>query len=356
MSSVADVTAARSQASVRLSLRVSDMLGGVSTRETVRPADGKSQATFERVTIDGERYFLKRSSPNTDWVMRATGDRSHRPYLIWQAGILDRLPRCMDHTIVAMELEGSGDQAELRILMRDVGAYLVPEGDTVVPELQHGSFIEHMAELAVSFWGWQDSIGGLTTMSERVRLFDYRNIARELARADPAETILCADSGLRALGKRAPRLATIARAVHDDPTILTAPLAATPVTFLHGDWKMGNLGSHPDGRTILLDWALPGSGPVCWDLCWYLALNRARLPETKESTIARFRVALERRGVEVSSWFDTQLDLCTIGIMATFGWEKALGDDAELRWWERRVLDAAVRQNLDLRALRKHAV
>jgi hypothetical protein len=29
-------------------------------------------------------------------------------------------------------------------------------------------------------------------------------------------------------------------------------------------------------------------------LCWYLALNRARLPETKEATIARCRHALER--------------------------------------------------------------
>jgi hypothetical protein len=235
--------------------------------------------------------------------------------------------------------------------MRDVGAYLVPEGDAIVPEVQHGSFIDHMADLAVSFWGWRDSIGGMTTMPERIRLFDYRNITRELARADPAEAILRADSGWRTLWKRAPQLATIARAVQNDPTILTAPLAGTPVTFLHGDWKMGNLGSHPDGRTILLDWALPGSGPVCWDLCWYLALNRARLPETKELTIARFRDALKRRGVQVSGWFDTQLDLCTIGIMATFGWEKALGDDTELRWWERRVLDAVAKQNLDLQAV-----
>jgi hypothetical protein len=46
-------------------------------------------------------------------------------------------------------------------------------------------------------------------------------------------------------------------------------------------------------------------------------------------TIARFRDALEGRDVEVSGWFDTQLDLCSIGIMANFGWEKALGDDAE---------------------------
>jgi hypothetical protein len=184
--------------------------------------------------------------------MRAAGDHRHRPYLIWQAGILDRLPHCRDHPIVAMELDGSGDQAELCILMRDVGAYLVPEGDAIVPEVQHGSFIDHMADFAVSFWGWRDSIGGLTTVSERIRLFDHRNITCELARADPAETILRADSGWRSLWERAPRLATIAWAVHDDPTILTARLAATPVTFLHGDWKMGNLGSHTDRRTIVL--------------------------------------------------------------------------------------------------------
>lgn len=97
---------------------------------------------------------------------------------------------------------------------------------------------------------------------------------------------------------------------------------------------MGNLGTHPGGRTVLLDWTLPGWGPACW----YLALDRARLPESKEATIFRFQAALERLGVDVSSWFDAQLDLCTVGVMTTFAWEKALGDDSELRCWERRVL------------------
>lgn len=120
----------------------------------------------------------------------------------------------------------------------------------------------------------------------------------------------------------------------------------TPTTFLHGDWKMGNLGSHRDGRTILLDWAYPGAGPACWDLCWYLALNRARLPESKQDSIDRFRRALERRAVVTDGWWQEQLDLCTIGIMATFGWEKALGDDAELSWWEHRVVTAARRHGI----------
>ena len=97
---------------------------------------------------------------------------------------------------------------------------------------------------------------------------------------------------------------------------------------------MGNLGSYPDGRTILIDWAYPGEGPACWDLAWYLALNRARLPESKELTIEAFRTALDRYGIDTNGWFDRQLDLCLLGMMATFGWEKALGEEAELRWWE----------------------
>jgi aminoglycoside phosphotransferase (APT) family kinase protein len=141
-------------------------------------------------------------------------------------------------------------------------------------------------------------------------------------------------------------LSGLARRLHDRPGIITGPLAATPCTFLHGDWKMGNLGTHPDGRTILLDWTLPGAGPACWDLCWYLALNRARLPESKEAAIGRFRAALEAAGVATGGWWDVQLDLCLIAIMATFGWEKALGDAAELSWWERQVVGAAARQGI----------
>ena len=85
-----------------------------------------------------------------------------------------------------------------------------------------------------------------------------------------------------------------------------------------------------DGRTILLDWAYPGSGPALWDLAWYLALNSARLPIDKEATIAAFQDALERRGVRTSGWFDLQLDLCLLGMTACFGWEKAMGADDEL--------------------------
>jgi hypothetical protein len=79
------------------------------------------------------------------------------------------------------------------------------------------------------------------------------------------------------------------------------------------------------------------------DLCWYLALNRARLPEPKETAISRFRAALEERGIDTGGWWQRQVDLCMIGIMATFGWEKALGDPGELGWWQNTVAGAAAR-------------
>jgi len=35
-----------------------------------------------------------------------------------------------------------------------------------------------------------------------------------------------------------------------------------------------------------------------------------------------------------------------IAIMATFGWEKALGDAAELDWWDNKVTEAAARRGI----------
>jgi aminoglycoside phosphotransferase (APT) family kinase protein len=178
-------------------------------------------------------------------------------------------------------------------------------------------------------------------MPERFRFFAPDNIAGELARPDVSPTLRVADEGWRRLDERAPRLAELAIAIHADPEPLARALADTPTTFLQGDWKMGNLGHHPDGRTILLDWAYPGAGPACWDLCWYLALNRARLPISKEATIDGFRAALEERGVATDGWWDRQLGLCLAGMMAAFGWEKAVGDEDELRWWEQAALAGA---------------
>jgi hypothetical protein len=320
---------------------VSELLARASSRRLLRPGDARSGSTFEQVTIDGQSYFLKRLTPRSDWIMRVTGDHVHRPYLVWKAGVMDQVPACIDHTVVAMEVTGEGDDAELSMLMRDIGAYLVPEGDDVISVDQHHNFIDHMAQLSAGFWGWEDTLGGLTTLDQRLRFFAPENIAAELRADEVPGPLAAADQGWHQLRDRSPLLFKVTSAVHEQPSLVSDPLRTTPFTLLQGDWKMGNLGSHPNGRTILLDWAYPGSGPAAWDLCWYVALNRARLPESKEATFARFASALAGAGVETAGWWDTQLGLCVVGIMAAFGWEKALGDDDELAWWEARVASSA---------------
>ena len=157
-----------------------------------------------------------------------------------------------------------------------------------------------MAAVSARFWGWRDGLG-LLPASQRWTFFGPGMLAVECgAGAGPTRSPGWPRRAGR-FAERAGRLAPDVRDVVTDlrhrPWDLATALAATPTTFLHGDWKMGNLGAHPDGRTILLDCAYPGEGPACHELAWYLSVNRARLPEPKEAAIARFRAALESQGV-----------------------------------------------------------
>ncbi|MGO9872496.1 MAG: phosphotransferase family protein [Acidimicrobiia bacterium] len=317
-----------------------ELLAGAEHRVLVTPGDARSGSVFEFVTIDGQRYFAKTLGYRTDWIMRVTGDRDLRTLKIWQAGIMSGAPAQIDHAVVGMAADGENEDALLTILMRDVGNYLIPEGDSTISLETHLGLIDGLAALSARYWDWRDDLG-LTTIEERLRFFAPDNIAAEAAGEDPPAPITVATQGWPRLSEQAPALAELLAAIHADPTPLADAMRGTPSTFLQGDWKMGNLGMHPDGRTILIDWAYPGSGPVCWDLAWYLALNCRRLPVTKEATIASLRAALERRGVSTSGWFELQLDLCLLGMTVCFGWEKAMGDTEELAWWESRAIAGA---------------
>jgi hypothetical protein len=288
------------------------------------------------VEIDGERYFLKVLSAEADWIMRVTGNTTNWEFLVWRAGVYHEVPSVIDHAIVAMALEGG----RLGILMADRTEDLVPPGDDVLPVEQHDRFVEHLAAFHSNFLGWRDTIG-LQDLARRFLFFAPSTIAPELTRPDVPGPIAAAAEGWVRLRERSPRLADLVGRVHADPGALATALADTPQTFVAGDWKLGNLGSRSDGRTVVLDWAYPGEAPLCWELAWYLALNRARLPRSKEETIAAYRRALEQHGVDTGGWWDRQLGLCMVGMMAAMAWEKALGDDAELAWWERAALAGA---------------
>jgi hypothetical protein len=323
---------------IRAATSLDQLLALASDRRLVRPADARSGATFERLTIDGQPYFLKVLSADSDWIMRVTGNTTNWEYRVWQAGLYDRCPPGVDHAMATMVLEPMGAVDQLSMLMHDRGDDLIPPGDEPLSIDEHRSFIQHMAEFHAAYAGWRDTIG-LSHMAGRFRFFAPATIELELRAADVPGPIAVAHQGWARLPDRAPDLHRLVTDIHREPQQLVDALATTPTTFIAGDWKLGNLGRRTDGQTVLLDWAYPGEAPPCWDLMWYLALNRSRLPETKEATIAAYRVELDRHGMDTSGWFERQLGLCTVGIMATFAWEKAVGDDVELAWWQSAALE-----------------
>lgn len=145
------------------------------------------------------------------------------------------------------------------------------------------------------------------------------------------------------LAEVAPVAAAVVTPLARDPGPLVVALAATPQTFVHSNWKLDNLGTDGEGRTVLLDWEQPGRRAALSDLAWYLAINCRRLPQGKQAAIGAYRDALEHCGIDTAPWWDRQLALCLLGALVQFGWEKALGGyDEELAWWEERAV-AAVR-------------
>jgi hypothetical protein len=313
-----------------------DLADAASDRQPLLTGDQKGGSNLERLVVRGEVYVAKHLDLRTDWIMRFTSDLACRPLVAWRAGLFDRLPACIDAAVMACYPGRGLGQAVL--VMRDVGPSLIPEGDAPVSVEQHLLLIDHMAALHASFWGWHDTIG-LLPLSNRLLEFHPQSALREAQRPDCAAVPRIILEGWRRLEQTSPHVSQLVATLHRDPTPLVRALEQTPQTLIHGDWKMGNLGSHSDGRTVLLDWAVPGQAPAALDLTWYLSINRRRLPYGKEQAIEDYACALSRHGVALGAWWNQQLELALLTVMVWFGWEKVFDEPAELGWWEDRVRD-----------------
>ncbi|MBI3734707.1 MAG: hypothetical protein HY259_14810, partial [Chloroflexi bacterium] len=185
-----------------------------------------------------------------------------------------------------------------------------------------------------------------------------------------------------------PGAVQVVQRVQRDLRPLLRALARAPRTLLHGDYKFGNLGTWrptpPDSaselharndtprertkaedgalrqaqdadatppppvepRTLMLDWGLAGFGAPLLDLAWFLAVNSARLPVSKEDAIEMYHESLASFGYpyQPHAWArDLDVALLAGGVLR-LGWAKALGaraddpavrerESAEVRWW-----------------------
>lgn len=318
---------------------VAELLEGCTDRQPFFPDDARSSTRFEWVTIGGERFVLKHIHLDHDFTMRVSGDLGCRPLRVWRTGLMDVAADLIDHGVVGVAAGDGRNGWGAALLLRDLGDALVPPDDSLLTEEQHLRFVDHCAGMSARFWGWRDHLG-LLRYADRWAFFGDAAVAGERALGFPEAVPRIADGGWARFADRVPsRIRDVVVGLRADPTPLADALKATPSTFLHGDWKLGNLGTAADGRTVLIDWAYPGEGPAAHELAWYLALNRSRLPagHTKESTIDAFRDALGRHGVATDGWWERQVGLCLLGGLVQFGWEKALGDEDELRWWCERA-------------------
>ncbi|MDQ4069692.1 MAG: aminoglycoside phosphotransferase family protein [Actinomycetota bacterium] len=316
---------------------VDELLAGAGRREPFVNPDGRSLGAFERVWIGGRPHVVKYIHLDHDFTMRVSGDIGCRPVRAWAAGLLDAAPDLVDHAIVGAATGYGRNGWGAALLMRDVSGELASTTDEPFGPAEHAAFVDHLAGWCAATWGFDDDPAtgpGLLPYPARWAWFGYAAIEGERALGWPERVPAIAAGGWECFADRAPR--SVARLVDDlrrDATPLAAALRATPSCLLHGDPKASNMGTAADGRTVLVDWAYVGEGPACHELGWYLALNRAKLPASKEETIEDFRTALARHGVDTGGWWDRQLGLALLGTVVQFGWEKALGDADELAWW-----------------------
>ena len=306
------------------------LLAQADRRTPWAPEDSRSCARFERVIIAGEPYVLKYQDPRDDWLLRSAGDDGRSYVRLWESGLLDRLPPVLDHAVVAAAYDGSVGM----VLFRDVSKMLLV-ADAPFSAAQHLRFLDHMAQLHATFWGWRDDLG-LTPLRGRYLMFSPGVAADEAARGNDAVVPRAMAEGWRRLPDVSPVMADIVLPLLGDPSPLVRALAGVPHTLVHGDWKAANLGTHEDGRTVLLDFGeAPGEASPLADVSWYLALNSALLPESKDAALDSYRRSLERHGVATTDWWSAAVALELLGCMLQFGWEKALGGPGpELSWWE----------------------
>jgi len=315
---------------------VEALLDGAERREPLESV-GKSGASLERVTIDGTAYVVKYLDREADWTIRASGFDGFATVALWRRGVLQALPACIRQPVVAV-----AEDTVAALLMEDVSPWLVPATDEPITVAQNEQLMDHLAQMHAAFWDTSLAIDVVTPTQRYLELSPSMAEA-ELARGSQDLVPQLVRRGWPLLAEVAPRAASVVVPLAHDPGPLVTALAATPQTFVHGNWKLDNLGFDDDGRTVLLDWEIPGRAAAASDLAWYLAINCRRLPVTKEATIELYRTALERHGVDTEPWWDVQLRLSLVGALVQFGWEKALGGyDDELAWWEEQAVAGEV--------------
>jgi hypothetical protein len=302
-------------------------------------AEAYSAAVLERVELaDGRRLVLKHLPADGDWLTRVSGgtDRVRR---IWRSGLLGRLGRVVDHTVIDV-VRIDGHEA---VVMRDATAELLsPRGH--VPRQTSRELLAGIAALHDA--SRTEPVLPLCPIGARYGMFaPATHAADDAPGAHPARHIIV-EGWERFVDQVATDVAAAVFAVHRDPDALGRRLARFPTTVVHGDVKLENLGL-ARGRLVAIDWGdLTGFGPPEIDVAWYALMNTWRIGGSPGDAFADYEAASGRPLAREA------LDLACVGSLAQMGFKLARNatvapDPAtrhsaaeQLAWWTARVRTA----------------
>ena len=312
--------------------------------------EGFSDNPMERITcaLDAGpdvQLVLKHFDPN-DWLTKLSDDTGLREISLLEKGLYAELPEpCSVPAIAATRGEHGAS-----LLMWDISEFLFPEGDSLITEAALDACVGAMVSLHSSYWGGTALTEG---RSDLCSVQDWIFLLSPVIGRD--RTSLGVDNGVTAVLEEgwaafadtsSPLAARTVSEIHSRPDLLLEALASDARTLIHGDVKLANLGVDPvSGDVMMLDWSFASFAPALIELGWFVAVNSARLPVSKETVISTYRTMLSSHGVDLGSHWDRSLDLGLLGGgTLRLGWAKALDamsddetvrrrEEAEIEWW-----------------------
>lgn len=302
-----------------------------TTAITAAPiSGGASGAGLDRLTFaDGSVLVLKRFSPDSDWMMRATHDTG-RAAELWVSGAMARLPPVIDPAIVRIERDGPG----WRLYLRDVDAYFLRRGARV-SNAEVRRFLEAVAQMHAAFAG--RDVPGLASLRDLLLLTAPDTIAREDAADSPF--LATVRAGWAVFHDLAPAdVSDAVASILRDPQPLVAAMTRAGTTLVHADLHFGNVAPAPD-RFYVIDWGLASQGPPAVDVAWFLDQSARYLDASREDVLAAFAAA------EGPLHDARTLRLALLAEVVVAGWqyadaaegENAAARRADLAWWVARA-------------------
>lgn len=296
---------------------------------------GKSGAGLERVRLaDGRVMVVKTIEPGSDFTVEAAGGLPGCEYLLWRAGVLDRLPKGVGHAVV----DAWVDNEATVLVMRDLGDAVHTWEDRL--DAGRARWVMHRAaDLHRAFLGAAPA--DLVPLQRMLSLF-APEAARPLAERG-VELMRLVLRGWELFAEQVPTdVGDAVLSLLDDVTPLRRTLEAGPVTMNHGDLATVNMAIQDD-TLVLIDWAMPTAAPGALDVARFIAGCSSVVDLGREELLSAYREA-------AGPAYDERCErLSLLAGTLWLGWNKALDaaehPDPEVRVRERADLDWWVRQS-----------